>query len=189
MRDKDKAKEQLIKELEGFRERIAELEEEVVDPLTGLHSRCHFFSLAEHEFARSYRYERSLSALMLDIDNFEDINETYGHAVGEQVLRVVAERCKMNVRSVDVVGRYRDEEFVLLLPEANLEAAKKVAERVRQSVARAPVSTERGSVVTTISLGVANISEGTPNLVALLERASKALHFAKQDGGDCIETR
>jgi len=187
MKDKDKAKGQLIKELEGFRERIAELEEKVVDPLTGLHSRYHFFSLAEHEFARSYRYERPLSALMLEIDNLGDIYEAYGHAIGEQVLRVVVECCRMNVRSVDIVGHYRDEEFVLLLPEANLEAAKKVAERVRQSVARAPVSTERGSVVTTISLGVANIGEGTPNLVALLERASKALHFAKQDGGDSVE--
>ena len=192
MKDKDKTKEQLIDELNQLRKRFAELEEEEVNELTGLHSRHYFFHLAEHEFARAHRYERPLSAAMLDIDDFEEITKTYGDAIGDLVLAIVAECCRSNVRYVDVLGRYGGGEFVVMLPESDLADVKKIVERIRKSVEGTPIPIESvpakgGPLVITVSIGVADLSRDTPNLVVLLERANKALDFARQSGGDRVE--
>ncbi len=187
-KDEDKPKEQLINELKELRGRVSQLKETVVDQLTGLFSRRHFFDLAQHEFVRARRFGRPLSVVMLDIDGLTKVNETYGHAIGDQVLATVADRCRTNVRYVDILGRYGGEEFIILLPEADLEIAKKIADRLRRSVADVPLSTQGGTIIVTISLGVANLTEDTPNMTVLLDRAEKAIHFAKQGGGDRVET-
>ena len=186
--DEEKVKEQLINELNQLRERVAQLKEAVVDHLTGLYSRPHFFDLAQHEFVRARRFTRPLSVIMLDIDELNYINESYGHSVGDQVISTVADRCKTNVRYVDILGRYGGEEFVILLPEADIEKAQQIAERVRRFVAKTPIPTQSGSITVTVSLGVADLTKDTPNMPALIDRIERAIHFAKQGGGDRVET-
>ena len=187
LKDEDKTKEQLINELKELRSRIGQSKEVVVDRLTGLYNRRHFLDLAEYEFARTRRLERHLSAIMLDIDHLKQINDTYGQSIGDQVLAVVAKRCRTNVRFVDIPGRYGGGKFVLMLPEANLPAANQVAERLRQCVAKTPISTERGLIKITISLGVTSLTVDAPNLSDLLERSDKAMHLAKQGGRNRVE--
>jgi len=164
MRDEDKTKEQLINELKELRRRIAQMKEVVVDKMTGLYNRRHFLDLAEHEFARARRLDRPLSAIILDIDHLKQVNDTYGNEVGDQVLTAVAERCRTNLRYVDILGRYGGEEFVFLLPEADLPASNQIAERIRRCIAGTPVSTEIGSIKITSSLGVAYLTKETPNM-------------------------
>lgn len=160
----------------------------ITDSLTGLHNRHHFFELAEHEFQRARRYGRALSVIMLDIDHFKQVNDTYSHAVGDQVLRVVAERCRESLRDIDFMGRYGGEEFAVLLPESDTEGARNAAERLRRCVAESPVETARGRLSVTISLGVVTIAVGFLDLVALLDRADAAMYAAKKAGRNRVET-
>lgn len=154
----------------------------VTDGLTGLHNRRHFSELAEDEFDRARRYGRPLSAVMLDMDHFKQVNDTHGHAVGDQVLRTVAQRCRENLRDIDLLGRYGGEEFVVLLPESKLGGARHAAERLRRCVAGSPVETEHGPLAITISLGIALLTDDCPKLAALLDRADAAMYAAKQAG-------
>ena len=187
MKDEKKKKAHLIKELKELRKRITELETTVVDELTGLHNLRNFFILGEHEFARANRYERSLSFVMISLDNLEQIRETYGGDIVNQILVVVADRCRTNVRYVDILGHYGDEQFILMLPEADLTASRKIAERIRQMIAETPVSTEEGVISVTVSQGVSNLTVKTHNLIAIMERADKALGLAKEKGGNRVD--
>jgi diguanylate cyclase (GGDEF)-like protein len=119
---------------------------------------------------------------MLDIDHFKRVNDTFGHATGDQVLRAVARRCKFTIRDFDILGRYGGEEFAILLPETNLSAGQMVAERLRKEVATAPIDTDREALRITISLGVAKASNETSNLSVLLDHADTAMYAAKQSG-------
>ena len=152
------------------------------DELTGVHNRRNLFDLGQREFLRARRFEHTFSAIMLDLDHFKQVNDTYGHAVGDQVLRVVTQRCADNIRTVDILGRYGGEEFAVLLPEAGLEKARQVAERLRRSIAETPVPTDCGSIHITISLGVAGLTPDTPDLASLLDHADSAMYAAKQAG-------
>jgi diguanylate cyclase (GGDEF)-like protein len=152
----------------------------VTDELTGLHNRRHFFELAEQLFDTSERYQRPLAAVMADVDRFKSINDRFGHAVGDEVIREVASRLAQAVRGTDIVGRYGGEEFVLLLPETASEA-ETLAERARGSVADTPVHTAVGDLPVTISLGVA-LRNADFSVGALINRADTALYQAKNDG-------
>ena len=103
----------------------------VVDELTGLYNRRGLVQFGEREFTRSARFARPLSALMIDLDHFKTVNDTYGHAAGDRVLRQVADCLRSKTRSVDILARYGGEELLLLLPEADLAQATQVAERLR----------------------------------------------------------
>lgn len=157
----------------------------MVDPLTGLFNRRHFFTVARREFERARRYGRFLSVLMLDIDHFKQVNDTYGHAAGDHVLRVIAQRCQRSLRDIDVVGRYGGEEFVVLLPETDLASAQLVAEKLHRGIAAA-IHTEKAAITITVSLGAGALDEGCANLEVLLERADQALYAAKQAGRNCV---
>jgi diguanylate cyclase (GGDEF)-like protein/PAS domain S-box-containing protein len=154
----------------------------ITDDLTGLFNRRHLFELGEAEFNRARRLGHPLSAIMLDIDHFKQVNDRWGHAIGDQVLRALAERCRKNFRQFDIVGRYGGEEFAILLPQTDLESAVEIAERLRRGTEEAPVRTARENIRITISLGVAVATGDTLDFVALLDDADQAMYAAKQAG-------
>lgn len=158
----------------------------IIDALTGLYNRRHFFELAEFEFQRAHRYQRELSVIMLDIDDFKMVNDTYGHIIGDQVLQEIAESCRQETRKVDIVARYGGEEFIFLLPEIDIETAMQVAERLRENIATRKITTRAGSVTVTASLGLSNLTEDYPNLESLLIAADAALYQAKETGRNRI---
>lgn len=159
------------------------------DFLTGIPNRRHFLNLADLELARARRYARPFSMLMLDLDLFKNINDQYGHRVGDQTLQKVVEVCGLILREVDVVGRLGGEEFGIILPETDGERAVQVADRVRQAVANASIALPHGkSVQITTSIGVATYSEADPDFEAVLARADRALYEAKRLGRDRVSS-
>jgi diguanylate cyclase (GGDEF)-like protein/PAS domain S-box-containing protein len=153
----------------------------ITDSLTGLYNRRHFFELSKREIVRAQRYQRGLAMLMLDIDHFKEVNDTYGHATGDQVLRTVASRCRESLREIDLVGRYGGEEFIALLPETTLDGGRFVAEQLKQRVAM-PVEVEDYTVTVTASLGVVALNEHATSMEGMLEYADRALYEAKKAG-------
>jgi len=154
----------------------------ITDSLTGLHNRRHLLELARHELQRARRYRLPMSVFMLDIDEFKRVNDTYGHAIGDQVLQGVAECCRQELRGVDVLGRYGGDEFAAVLPETGLPAACQVAERLRKSIAQRALDTKAGQVTVTVSLGVAVLDDEHLAPETVLDRADQALYVAKQSG-------
>ncbi|MEN9938966.1 MAG: hypothetical protein RLZZ387_5545 [Chloroflexota bacterium] len=152
------------------------------DALTEVHNRHQFFVLAEQEWDAAQALSRPAAAIMVDIDHFKRVNDTYGHAAGDSVLRTVAQRCQAAVRDSDVLGRYGGEEFAVLLPNTGAEAALLVAERLRARIADTPITLDGGEIPVTVSVGVANAHAATRSLAALLDRADAALYAAKGAG-------
>jgi len=158
-----------------------------IDLLTGLPNRKHFIDLAEIEVERAFRYHKPLSAIMLDLDHFKKINETYGHHIGDQVLTKVAQLCQKTLRKVDVYGRYGGEELVVLMPETNRDHAFLAAARLRALVEAAPIATAQGEVRLTVSLGVAELEGSGGSLERLLDALEKALIQAKLNGRNQVQ--
>lgn len=152
------------------------------DGLTGISNRRHFFDLAHKEFDRARRYNRPFSVVMFDLDLFKRVNDTYGHPVGDEVLRFLARQAQASLRGVDLLGRYGGEEFVALLPETSLLDAMNMAERLRQQMASASIPTTVGDLTVTISLGVADLETDDSNVEMVVGRADRAMYLAKQSG-------
>ena len=159
----------------------------ITDTLTNLYNRRGLFELGRREIERARRFGRPISAIMLDIDNMKQVNDTHGHSTGDQVLIAFAERLNKNVRGIDVLGRYGVDEFSILLPETDLFSASQVAERVRRCIADTQVKTDSINLKITASLGVARSTPETPDLNVLLDRADMAMYIAKQAGGNRVE--
>lgn len=154
-----------------------------IDMLTGLSNRRHFFELAEKELSRARRHHEPLAMLMLDVDYFKQVNDTYGHDVGDTVLRKMGEICTGVLRNNDILGRLGGEEFAILLPETAMEQALETAERLRHAVADSGVQTRDGKGLhLTVSLGVASLESQDGNVDAILKRADEALYAAKNAG-------
>ncbi|HEX6304161.1 MAG TPA: diguanylate cyclase [Anaerolineales bacterium] len=152
------------------------------DALTGAYNRRYFLSQAELEFSRAERYGKPLSIILLDLDHFKDVNDTYGHHTGDDVLQSVAERFRDNIRPADIMGRYGGEEFTILLPETDLAGARQLADRLRTQIADVPVDDKGESIRVTVSLGVASKGDDTPDVDALLHKADEAMYEAKRAG-------
>ena len=157
------------------------------DPLTGLFNRRHLFILAEREIERARRYQHPLAAILLDLDHFKLINDSYGHATGDVVLKAIARVCLECLRATDAIGRYGGEEFLIVLPETAVTSAAQIAERIRQQVAATVVDTEQGRLAITTSLGVsalspASLEAATSGINSLIDMADQALYSAKQNG-------
>ncbi len=157
------------------------------DSLTGLYNRRQFFRLGEDELERARRYRHPICVLMVDIDHFKDINDTRGHAVGDQVLCTIAKRMLAGLRRSDIAGRYGGEEFAMVLPETDAAAAAAVVgERLRASVAGSPVDTSAGPLRVSVSIGVAAVRIGQETLLDALSRADTALYAAKHAGRNLV---
>lgn len=151
------------------------------DPLTGVFNRRHLFKLAEQEFNRASRYGRSFSVLMIDIDHFKLINDTYGHGIGDDALKRMTEVVTQSLRTVDFLGRFGGEEFIVFLPETEPQAAVEVVERMRKKIAQIELEQIAAAVIT-VSIGVASYHPNDPTIDLVLQRADAALYEAKHQG-------
>ena len=167
------------------------LEEELrraadTDPLTGVSDRRRFFTEATETLVKNAATGRPLSLLMVDIDHFKSINDRFGHAAGDEVLRTTARRMAEAVRLEDTIGRLGGEEFAVLLPNLERPAATAVAERLRAVVADPPIAIADARVTVRVSIGGVTHTGGPICLDALLERADHALYDAKRAGRDRV---
>jgi diguanylate cyclase (GGDEF)-like protein len=148
--------------------------------LTGIYNYRYFMKQLDEEIKRAERYGRSVALMMIDIDLFKHVNDSFGHQRGDEVLRGLASTLVNATRETDVVARYGGEEFCVILPETDLEAALEVAEKLRASVAKASYAREKGnSIKITISIGVASYPGVAGNQEDLLRKADDALYAAK----------
>ena len=159
-----------------------------VDGLTGLFVRRYFDYRLEEEWERSSRFETPFVVALFDLDNFKAINDTYGHGVGDRVLRAFGAVILNNMRSIDIAARYGGEEFAFILPRTELYEAQAVAERIRADIEAEPVNTDSGVLTVTVSIGLAGFPDAEiPNISRLLEGADEALYRAKRGGKNRIE--
>jgi len=157
------------------------------DALTGLYNRRHFRLMAEQELARCNRTGNCASLLIMDIDFFKMINDTYGHETGDLVLTSIARTLKQGVREMDTLARWGGEEFVLLMPGIDAAEALVVAERFRQAVAQTPVIFSSGEIHCTLSFGVTQLEAGE-TLGATIARADRALYRSKVTGKNRVSS-
>ncbi|MBN1531786.1 MAG: diguanylate cyclase [Spirochaetes bacterium] len=159
------------------------------DELTGIANRRHLMDLGAREIDRARRYCRPLSVILMDLDHFKRINDTYGHLAGDDVLKNTAEICRRGLRSCDLLARYGGEEFVILLPETPPSAAVAIAQRLCDAVAASPVSAVHGEVHLTASFGITGVDcvTGIDVFDSLLRKADRALYRAKEGGRNRVE--
>ncbi|GER00632.1 hypothetical protein JCM17845_12550 [Iodidimonas gelatinilytica] len=153
------------------------------DAVTGLYNRHYMNSHLETLLRHARQASKPLSLAMLDIDHFKPVNDTYGHAAGDEILHEFAKRIARNVRGVDLAARYGGEEFVVVMPDTVEADAKMIAERLRQTISNTPFTLADGTNINiTVSLGLACITDDVITTADLLERADSALYQAKHDG-------
>ena len=156
------------------------------DSLTGLFNRRYFFEMAAREYERARRYDRPISAILLDLDNLKQINDTCGHQTGDLALQKVAQLCIFNLRRPDLIGRYGGDEYVMLLPETPLANALSVAERLRTEIKRTPLEVEGQRIALSVSIGVATLRSDTRSLETLIDQADQAQYESKHSGKDQV---
>ena len=161
----------------------------ITDSLTDIYNRRHLFVLGQREFNRARRFKRPLSVIFIDIDHFKKINDHYGHRAGDQALILIARTIQDHIRDIDVVGRYGGEEFLLFIPEVDLDTSRQIAERIRTSVELALMKSLYSKPSVTISLGVVELTDDTPSLSALVARADAAMYDAKRNGRNRVAVR
>lgn len=165
------------KELEAELQSLA-----ATDSLTGTLNRRAFLEKANEEIYRSARYDKPLVVAMFDLDHFKQVNDSYGHHVGDQCLIMLTEVITKSIRQSDLFARFGGEEFVLLLPETNLAPALQLCERLRQRIEAQQVETDNGPISISVSVGVADFQQNTTTLEEIIARADAALYTAKRNG-------
>jgi len=173
-----------------LREKNIQLENlSVTDPLTGLANRRRLMTRLEEEVVRGRRHKTPLAVIMIDIDHFKQVNDTHGHAMGDEVLRNIGAMLKAGVRSTDLAARFGGEELTIVLPHTDLASAIQVAENLRQKFADLEHQLDGVTLRKTASLGVAarDGQADQPDAESLLKRADEALYRAKQGGRDRVE--
>jgi len=160
------------------------IEMAVTDPLTGLHNRRYLDSHLETLFDRAAARQRPLSIMITDIDRFKQVNDTFGHDAGDEVLKEFARRLRCNVRGIDLACRYGGEEFIVVMPDTDGTIARKVAERIRAEIAAKPFCIGEGDcpISVTVSVGVSSLQRPYDSVAQLIKRADIALYEAKASG-------
>lgn len=159
----------------------------ITDPVTHLFTRRHFIFLGRSEVERAVRYSRALSILMVDIDFFKKVNDTYGHSAGDQVLYGVAKVCREALRTTDIIGRWGGEEFAIVLPEADRDGAALIAERIRRMVANTNIPLAKDHVIVTVSIGFTVLNKDACSLEVLIDLADQAMYRAKASGRNQVQ--
>jgi diguanylate cyclase (GGDEF)-like protein len=172
----------LLRDLQRLHDRTAA--QAITDELTGISNRRHFSETLSMEVERAKRFDRPLAVLMLDLDDFKQVNDSYGHLQGDKVLREVAQALVAEARKVDEPARFGGEEFALALPETDIVGAAELGERIRSRIAGKAISLDRGGekVKLTVSIGVAGTPDHPRDPHALVEIADQALYRAKREG-------
>jgi two-component system cell cycle response regulator len=167
----------------------ASMELAITDGLTGLHNRRYLDSHLGALFREATLRNRPVAALMLDIDRFKTINDTFGHEAGDEVLKAFADRVRTHTRGIDIVARYGGEEIVIILPDAEAEGAYGIAERIRERIEAVPFAIQRDTrtVSVTVSIGVSWRRPGDADPADMLKRADVALYRAKSAGRNRVE--
>lgn len=156
------------------------------DSLTEMAQRSFFYEQSERMIDEACRYETPLSLLMIDLDHFKKVNDTYGHQVGDQVLSEFCRRIRDRIRGSDFAGRLGGEEFAVLLPDTGQKEASALAERLRLATEKNPVKTDKAVIPLTVSIGVGGLDQTIPDISTLISRADKALYRAKDAGRNCV---
>lgn len=173
----------LKKELDEATEQSKELEEKLYqDQLTGAYNRRAYDRRAEEEMDRFLRYGNVFSLLLLDADHFKNINDRYGHAIGDKCLKEIIKRTQTMLRKVDMLARYGGEEFTIIMPETDKKSAKLAAEKIRKNIEKIEFVYKEEKVTVTVSIGVAEISKEDEKFESLFERADIAVYQAKSKG-------
>jgi len=152
------------------------------DELTGLYNIRAFNALARHELGQASRHERIFSIMMIDSDYLKQINDTYGHQVGDRLIRMVAHAVRSAIKSTDVLARYGGDEFVCLLPSASQQAARQVGERIRERIMDEPLMINNGAIAITVSIGIATYPVHGDTFDDLSKNADRALYVSKARG-------
>ncbi len=177
-----------LDEIENLRRQIDELSELVsTDALTGLFNFRHFKTILQAEMDRSKRSGIPTSLVLVDLDHFKSVNDTYGHEVGNLSLKYMATILKNEVRTTDIVFRYGGEEFAIIFPETHLNLAVKVADRIREQIANSPISVDDGEIKITASMGASvYMKTSVLDFTEFVDSVDKYLYEAKQSGRNCI---
>ncbi|HHE40888.1 MAG TPA: GGDEF domain-containing protein [Candidatus Cloacimonetes bacterium] len=166
--------------------RITTLEQEnITDPLMEIHNRRHFNRRLTEEMNRAHRYGTPLALFIIDIDHFKNVNDTYGHDTGDNVLKKIATLLQDHVRRTDIIARYGGEEIAIIAPETTMEVAEVLGERLRESIANAilvPANEEHPDIKATVSIGIAGIEKTITNNERFIQCADIALYEAKEQG-------
>jgi len=158
-----------------------------LDGLTGVLNRAAYLRMSEHELQVAKRRHQPVSVVMLDADHFKKVNDTYGHDVGDEVLKLLTATCRSTLRAIDLIGRLGGEEFALTLPDTSTDGARLVAERLRARIAALRVPSRKGMLQFTVSIGVVTYPGGADDVAALLKAADAALYRAKDGGRNRVE--
>ena len=173
-----------VSEMVSYQKKLVRLNQ--VDALTGVYNRNFMENQLQKEFERCLRFKHKLSLLMIDIDLFKNINDTYGHQCGDFALKTISQRIADNIRSTDFLIRYGGDEFCCILTETSSEAAFNVAEQLRQAICTEPFTFKETDFKATISLGVASLDVNDVDIENLLRKADTALYKAKQSGRNTV---
>ncbi len=157
------------------------------DSLTGVMNRRHFWDVAARELDRHRRYDHNLALLIMDIDNFKQINDKFGHPTGDKVIQMLARRCLKNIRNADYIARIGGEEFAILLVETDPNQVFSISERLRKMLAEKAVAANKEDVQFTVSIGVATNDPKDSTVDQLFQRADEALYTAKNGGRNRVE--
>jgi len=157
-----------------------------IDEVTGLYNRRAFKTIADYEIYRAVRQKHSLSLAMIDLDNFKQVNDEFGHQVGDEVLREVANLCRETLRNIDIIGRYGGDEAVILMPETDEENAFIGLERLRKVIEKTPITVKGKTLHITASIGIASYTQNLPVLSEIMDQADSSLYAAKKDGKNCV---
>ncbi len=165
-------------------QRVQELA--ITDGLTGVFTRRHYLGRLEEELSYAKKFNQHFSFLMIDIDHFKRYNDTYGHLVGDAILREISRVIKDNLRQIDLIGRYGGEEFSIILTQTDKGGAKFVAERIRQAVENKLIKVYDEDLKATVSIGVAVFPDDAKEMQDLIEKSDEALYKAKESGRNRI---